>query len=108
MKKIGFLFILCFILVSGFAQQNIKPVHLHTSFTLQSNSFILQTNPVFRNITGPTGWHDAASTISGNYYQQHLGFFCQVEWKIEKETKIPFRFRLGSLAYTDYLEGKDK
>lgn len=40
-----------------------------------------------------------------NYYQS-LGVACKAEYKLEKATKIPFRFRLGSLAQTDYMERK--
>ena len=39
------------------------------------------------------------------YYIQS-GFFCKREWELEKVTHIPFRFRLGSLADCDALEGK--
>gem|GEM_PF-4791905 len=46
------------------------------------------------------------SLPAGNFYFCQLGFFCKEEWKLEQSSHIPFRFRLGSLAYCDYLEGK--
>ena len=44
--------------------------------------------------------------ISPTFYCDNLGFFCRQEIKFAKVTKIPFLFRLGSVAQVDYLEGK--
>jgi hypothetical protein len=44
--------------------------------------------------------------LRGDFYATHLGFICKKEYEVEKATRIPFRFRLGSLAYCNYLEGK--
>ncbi|SDC78528.1 hypothetical protein [Niabella drilacis] len=41
-------------------------------------------------------------------YYNHLGFMCRQELKLEKATKTSFRFRLGSVEYTDRMEGKGK
>ena len=44
--------------------------------------------------------------LKGDYYSSRLGFFCKQEIKLEKATKIPFKFRLGSVQYCDWMEGK--
>jgi len=35
-------------------------------------------------------------------------FFCRVETQIERKSHLAPRFRLGSLDYTNYLEGRVK
>ncbi|MDB5192277.1 MAG: hypothetical protein JWQ96_1840 [Segetibacter sp.] len=45
-------------------------------------------------------------SVPASYYSQHIGFFCKKELQLEKAVKIPIRFRLGSVAYTDKMEGK--
>lgn len=44
--------------------------------------------------------------VAGNFYVKNLGFFCRQELKLEAVTKIPFRFRIGSVNYCDWMEGK--
>ncbi|MET0638111.1 MAG: hypothetical protein ABWZ25_18920 [Chitinophagaceae bacterium] len=44
--------------------------------------------------------------LDQSYFSNQLGFFCRSELKLEKAIRVPLKFRLGSLAYTDYLERK--
>ena len=37
---------------------------------------------------------------------QVTGMFCKMEYKIESKSKLAPRFRLGSLNYTNWMEGK--
>ncbi len=48
----------------------------------------------------------APAFIPRDLFVRQLGFVCKKEWQLEKASSIPFRFRLGSLAYTDYMERK--
>lgn len=42
------------------------------------------------------------------FYFNSIGFFCQKELQAEKVLRFPVKFRLGSVAYTDQMEGKGK
>ena len=66
-----------------------------------------QLKTAFKNL--PIGTQNLKLTtqiLPANYYVTQLGFFCKQEIKFEKSTKIPFKFRLGSVAACDQMEGK--
>jgi hypothetical protein len=44
--------------------------------------------------------------ISPKFYVNNLGFFCRQELKLQAITRVPVKFRLGSLPYNDWMEGK--
>jgi hypothetical protein len=44
--------------------------------------------------------------IPSDYANSKQGYLCRQEWKMEKMTGVPIRFRLGSLEYVNRLEGK--
>lgn len=37
---------------------------------------------------------------------EKLPFFCKIEHDWGKKSRLPFKFRLGSVEYVDWLEGK--
>ena len=45
-------------------------------------------------------------TIPLAYDYNKLAFFCKLEVRCDKQTTTPIRFRLGSLQYANFLEGK--
>ena len=44
--------------------------------------------------------------LPADYYTRDFGFFCKRELEVEKKLHLPLKFRLGSLEYCNYLEGK--
>jgi hypothetical protein len=44
--------------------------------------------------------------LPSSFYCNSLGIICKKEMQLEKITTVPFRFRLGSLDYVNYLEQK--
>lgn len=82
-----------------------------------ANSVFCQTNTSFKQLllTDKTFFFTTGTAfqlqkpciiIPADFSCTQLGFFCKKELKVESVTKIPFRFRLGSLQYNDWMEGK--
>lgn len=44
--------------------------------------------------------------LAPDFILQKWGIICVGEYRFEKKTGLPLRFRLGSLDYVDRLEGK--
>lgn len=57
-------------------------------------------------IAQPSMLFKAYYPLSPAFYSDCLGWVCKKELQLERATTIPLRFRLGSLQYTNYLEGK--
>lgn len=76
---------------------------------------ITSKNPIFFNqkIEKTSVFHrqrfsKEIKKIPQAYCYNELAFFCKLEVKIEKKINFPFKFRLGTVDHTDYLEGKFK
>lgn len=47
-------------------------------------------------------------TVPSTFYFNSIGFFCQKELQVEKALKHSVILRLGSVDYTNKMEGKNK
>lgn len=90
--------IFCMIFVGNdsFSQQISLKDSTGKGFT---KSFSLHFSPI-------SGSTYTTRPVAGDFYVKNLGFFCKQEWKLEALTKIPLRFRIGSVNYCDWMEGK--
>ena len=68
------------------------PVQLFDNNLYHYSSPIIVLYPVF--------------SLSSNFYSNNLGVVCKKELQLDKLTPVQFRFRLGSLEYTNWMEGK--
>lgn len=71
-------------------------------FTPEMKSYELRELLFFRNLTFNSQEKDF-SWFSG---KKMMPLFCQIEDKIEKNTRLPVKLRVGSLNYVNYLENK--
>lgn len=116
-KKAKILFFcMIFVAKSSYCQNSVAKTAINRGLLSirqpQSHNKIYRTNYTFVNpVNSYTNTAIRVNPVScpviaANYYTQGFGFFCRKELQFEKATKIPLRFRLGSLQYNNYLEGK--
>ena len=70
-----------------------------SDFSLPKNNIIRSDYPLPMNLKPDL-------KITPDQVSCKYGFFCKNEWKLEKTTKLPFRFRVGSLAQCDFYENR--
>ena len=91
----------------GSRAQNTTVPALRASFlqknTLNSSIFPVPFTPP---LSTAINLQTVKQIIPADFYTCNIGFFCKKELLIEKATKIPLRFRLGSLQQCNYYEGK--
>ena len=52
------------------------------------------------------GNHAPPPALTFGWNAEKLPFFCRMEYRLGKKTILPFKFRLGSVEYVDWLEQK--
>jgi hypothetical protein len=62
----------------------------------------LNRTKVLENLTVST-----CGVFTKNNYADSLPFFCKIEHNWGKKLPMPLKFRLGSVEYVDWLEGKN-
>lgn len=67
-----------------------KNIHAHTQF---SSEILPALNPKIALL---------------RWSAEDLPFFCRIEHNLGLKTQVPIKFRLGSVEYVDWLEGKRK
>jgi hypothetical protein len=109
MKRICCSVVMLCSLYSGRAQQPLTPViqHSHT-FSTELIPHKENSYPGLWMVSrASSGGIQVSPMMSANNYMSPIGFFCRKEIQFQELTHVPFKFRLGSVEYTDYLEGKN-
>lgn len=96
MKSLTIIISLVFVAAFCNAQMNSDSIHLDTTKLLPLSSFFQPRISIskYNNPTLP------------KYSVDQLPFFCKMEVKMEKKTKVPVKIRLGEVQYTEKMEGK--
>lgn len=85
-------------------------------YAMPFNKKIIDYDTTERNINAPAPFlrkpyenpfnGTSIKRVPTTFYFNSIGFFCQKELQLEKALRFPVKVRLGSVAYTDQMEGK--
>lgn len=104
-----FLIILCVSVIQVGFSQEMKTSFSNAIFQSSFSYPLLKQNTIdpfsikFTSQSQPTNYF-AVNPIPT--YNSLPSLFCKLEYKIETRSKLALRFRLGSLQYANWMEGK--
>ena len=75
-------------------------------FRVEASGLTLRTELPTPSATGAVNTGAELLPPPAAWRYEDLAFFCRVEVQLERKTRFPVRFRLGSTDYVNYLEGK--
>jgi hypothetical protein len=111
MRRVLICFFLIFFVYHSGISQRLQTV-VHPAFQpgnnmLKNDSTKAQPVNYYSNTpVGHRGISPSIEPVPVAFYSNHTGYFCKKELQLERVTRLPLRIRLGSVAYTDKLEGK--
>lgn len=85
---------------------HLADVHLTETLDFSSATSLENPPPSLNSIFKSNTNANSNSNTYTAYRYCDLAFFCKIEVQLEKKTKFPVKFRLGTVDYVDYLEGK--
>jgi len=83
-----------------------KNANLISSKKIESKPQTTTSSAVLIGKIKETKFPTKSALLLPSFTPKHYGYFCKLESKIETKSKVPLRFRLGSLDYVNYLEQK--
>ncbi len=95
MRKI-FIYCMIFVMKSASAQYLVPKAFTAKAFVPGTVRTVVTLNPR----------QNFLSLVQPDFFLHNESFFCRQERKLENATKLPLRFRIGSLQYCNWLEGK--
>lgn len=106
---------ICFF-INLFVYFHAKSQHLFSALSSSKKEIVFDSSKKAGNSVIPSKgrsnvnsfFNSTVKPVPSGFYFNSLGFLCQKELQMEKVIKFPVKFRLGSVAYTDQMEGKGK